>query len=415
MNIKHQITFSLFLFSLVLVGGCSEYRDIVQSSDFKAFRVEVKANLEIDDIQSLSDLTISFDNYYEDLHLQKELKDLTNIEMSDLIPGLYNVTIKGRASTINDETFMLVGTLVNYPIISDNQNISLDVKKSRLGDLVFSEIFYAGTPKNYFRNQFYEIYNNSNHIIYLDGMYFAHLTPGVATTKLPQWPESDADKYCYAERVWRFPGEGKDYPLAPGEACVISQFAANHKLPQYNPNSPVDCSASEFEFNMNNPNFPDQPAEDMIHVFYDGREELGSIPQYLTPVFGGAFVIFEAPERDNYDPVNNKELQTKDLSSSKSKIFAKIPIDYVLDAVECGHNETMMAAKRIPGILDSGMTWVGQTYNNLGVTRIKSGERADGTPIYQDTNNSTDDFERGVVPLFRRHGAKMPAWNHTLN
>ena len=31
-----------------------------------------------------------------------------------------------------------------------------------------------------------------------------------------------------------------------------------------------------------------------------------------------------------------------------------------------------------------------------------------GTYIYQDTNNSTDDFERGVVPVMRRNGAKMP-------
>ena len=37
-----------------------------------------------------------------------------------------------------------------------------------------------------------------------------------------------------------------------------------------------------------------------------------------------------------------------------------------------------------------------------------------GTYIYQDTNNSTDDFERGVVPVMRRNGAKMPSWNHTL-
>lgn len=38
-----------------------------------------------------------------------------------------------------------------------------------------------------------------------------------------------------------------------------------------------------------------------------------------------------------------------------------------------------------------------------------------GTYIYQDTNNSTDDFERGVVPVMRRNEAKMPSWNHTLH
>lgn len=80
--------------------------------------------------------------------------------------------------------------------------------------------------------------------------------------------------------------------VSASESCIISQFAANHQLDIYNPQSPIDGSSSEFEFNMNNPNFPDQAAYDMQHVFYQGKAEMGSIPQYLTSVFGGAYVIF---------------------------------------------------------------------------------------------------------------------------
>lgn len=72
--------------------------------------------------------------------------------------------------------------------------------------------------------------------------------------------------------MWKFPGNGTEYPLAPGESCIISQFAANHQLDIYNPQSPIDGSSSEFEFNMNNPNFPDQAAYDMQHVFYQGKQ-----------------------------------------------------------------------------------------------------------------------------------------------
>ncbi|HUN02100.1 MAG TPA: DUF4876 domain-containing protein, partial [Niabella sp.] len=63
----------------------------------------------------------------------------------------------------------------------------------------------------------------------------------------------------------------------------------------------------------------------------------------------------------------------------------------------------------------AGMTYVGATYNGLGVARKKIAENEDGTPVLQDTNNSTDDFDRGVVPMFRRYNSKMPSWNHTLN
>ena len=38
-----------------------------------------------------------------------------------------------------------------------------------------------------------------------------------------------------------------------------------------------------------------------------------------------------------------------------------------------------------------------------------------GAYIYQDTNNSTDDFERGLQPIIRRHNAGIPAWNHSVN
>ena len=31
---------------------------------------------------------------------------------------------------------------------------------------------------------------------YLDGIYFANLTPGTATTKLPIWPEADGNNYA---------------------------------------------------------------------------------------------------------------------------------------------------------------------------------------------------------------------------
>ena len=114
-------------------------------------------------------------------------------------------------------------------------------------------------------------------------------------------------------------------------------------------------------------------------------------------------------------------MQTRDWSTTQATLYAKIPIRYVLDAVEAIDNESKMNAKRLPGVLDAGITWVGATYNGLGVCRKLSLDeqgnplqRENGAYIYQDTNNSTDDFERGILPVLRRNKAGMPAWNHTL-
>lgn len=415
--------------ALVLVAAltsCEKFNDANDAEKISAITLNVKVGISnIDNLASMNSLVIKFNNSKEGYYIEKQF-DGENTEIDNVIPGIYSVTISGNAKDTDGNEYYINGNLINQALYTDNQTLNISLGGLKVSPLVFKEIYYSGsrTPTNgsYFRDQFYEIYNNSGEVQYLDGIYFANLTPGKSTNILPVWPESDGGNYAYAERVWKFPGTGTDYPLEPGESCVISQFAVNHKLDQYNPNSPVDASSSEFEFNMNNVNYPDQPAYNMVHVFYQGKSEIGRVPQYLTSVFGGAYVIFKVPEGDTYDPVNDPNLKTTDLSKVNSSIyFAKIPVKYVLDAVECIDNETKTDSKRVPAVLDAGMTWVGASYNALGVARKQALDsdgnilrRENGAFIFQDTNNSTDDFERGVTPQFRRYDAGMPSWNHTL-
>lgn len=404
------------IISTLLLGifvNCSSFSDILDTEKVEPLRTEIKIKIELEGFDSPHGLSIVLMNYIENIRIEKEFSGLS-VPLDSLIPGIYTITISGKAYDNQGQLYYLNGGLVNQPLIKNNETVEITVSGLKISPLVFKEIYYAGSPPNYFRDQFYEIYNNSDSILYLDGIYFAALYPSAATENKPVWPASDENKYVYTDRLWKFPGTGNQYPLKPGECCVVSQFAANHQLNIYNPNSPVDCSSSEFEFNMNNKNFPDQPAYDMVHVFYNGSSAMGTVPQYLTSVFGGAYVIFKIPQGVSYDPVNDKSLQTRNLASSSTTLYAKIPIQYVLDGVEAGHNETMVKAKRMPVVLDAGMTYVGGTYNSLGVARKKIGENEDGTPILQDTNNSTDDFDRGLRPMLRRYGAKMPSWNHTL-
>lgn len=418
----------IYLFALAVTPlvGCDTFNELSDAKEVAPIEVKVDLDIAVENLASVEGLTVKFDNYDEALSYTREING-ESVSLEGILPGLYTVSVSGTALDTENNEYYVNGNIVNAPLFENGTGLNIKVKGLKVSPLVFKEIYFCGSRPAaggvYFRDQFYEIYNNSSSVQYLDGIHFANLTPGTATTKLPVWPEEDGDNYVYGDRVWKFPGNGTDYPLQPGESCIISQFAANHQLEKYNPQSPIDGSSSEFEFNMNNPNFPDQPAYDMVHVFYNGKAEKGTIPQYLTAVFGGAYVIFRVPEGDAWDPVNDASLKTTDLSKPNSKTYyAKIPITYVLDAVEAIHNESKANAKRVPGVLDAGMTWVGATYCSLGVARKLSVDE-DGNPvvreetgtyIYQDTNNSTDDFERGVIPEFRRNGAKMPSWNHTL-
>lgn len=409
--------------------SCSQFNDAADADEVDAVTASLNISFGNTNLTDASGLTVKFDNYSENLHYTKELTSDTCL-MEGLVPGIYSITVSGSLTDTDGTEYYMNGGIVNAAIYPGNSSFDISVDGMKVSPLIFQEIYYCGSPKNYFRDQFYEIYNNSLHTIYLDSIYFAQLYPLTATQKLPTWPESDGDNYIYAARVWKFPGNGQDYPLKSGETVVLSQFAANHQLAIYNPNSPVDCSSSDFEFNMNNKNFPDQPATDMVHVFYNGKASMGSVPQFLTPVFGGAFAIFKVPAGDEWDPVNDTNMRTRDLSKSGTTLYAKIPISYVYDAVECGNNENSITGKRVPSVLDAGMTWVGATYIAKGVARRLARDtdgnyiyREDGSPVFQDTNNSTDDFLRLVTPALRVYrdddGAvidttKMVPWNHTL-
>ena len=416
--------YQLIISTCLILSACNSFNDLEGVKEIAPISVDVALDFNTDQVTEIKGLTIKFDNYDEDLHYEKPVSR-HQVEMNDILPGIYTVNVSGTGIDANGNEYYLNGSVVNQAIFQEGSLLSLTIKGLKISPLVFKEIYYAcsRTPLNkpYIYEQFYEVYNNSSSMLYLDGIHFANLYPDKSSTNLPLWPEEDGDNYVYALRVWKFPGNGTDYPLQPGESCVIAQFAVNHQLEIYNPASPVDNSSADFEFYMDNTNYTNAPAPDMEHIFYNGKAEKGTLKQYLTTVFGGAYVAFQIPEGETWDPVNDPNMQTRDLSTTKATLYAKIPIRYVLDAVEAIDNESKTSSKRLPGVLDAGITWVGATYNGLGVCRKLSlddnGEplqRENGAYIYQDTNNSTDDFERGVVPVLRRNNAGMPEWNHSL-
>ena len=414
----------LIISTCLTLSACNSFNDLEGVKEIAPISVDVALDFKTEQVTEIKDLTVKFDNYDEDLHYEKPVSG-HQVEMNDILPGIYTVNVSGTGIDADGNEYYLNGSVVNHAIFQEGSSLSLTIKGLKISPLVFKEIYYAcsRTPLNkpYIYEQFYEVYNNSSSMLYLDGIHFANLYPDKSSTNLPLWPEEDGDNYVYALRVWKFPGNGTDYPLQPGESCVIAQFAVNHQLGIYNPASPVDNSSADFEFYMDNTNYTNAPAPDMEHIFYNGKAEKGTLKQYLTTVFGGAYVAFQVPEGEIWDPVNDPNMQTRDLSTTKATLYAKIPIRYVLDAVEAIDNESKTNSKRLPSVLDAGITWVGTTYNGLGVCRKPSLDdngnpiqRENGAYIYQDTNNSADDFERGVTPVLRRNNAGMPEWNHTL-
>lgn len=185
-------------------------------------------------------LTVRFTNFEEDAVIET-LTDENGIAQTEVAPGNYTISVFGESES-EGNTYYLNGSVQNKAITKDitpeqaeaSNDFSIAIRPAMVGPLCFSQIFYCGstnpeTQATYFRDQFYEIYNNGDETYYLDHLCFARLVPEFATATLPEWPAEDGlNNYVYAVTVWQLPGNGTDYPLKPGESFIITQEAANH-------------------------------------------------------------------------------------------------------------------------------------------------------------------------------------------
>ena len=100
---KHLIY--LFTLASILLTGCDSFKDISGVTEVGPITVNVDLDITIENIATLKDLTIKFDNYDEDLHYVKEVTD-NSVKVDGIIPGIYSVTVSGTA--IDTENLSLI-------------------------------------------------------------------------------------------------------------------------------------------------------------------------------------------------------------------------------------------------------------------------------------------------------------------
>lgn len=361
-------------------------------------------------------LQVNFVNYNEG-SVFESVADAEGIATTTLPPGVYTINVFGSVEN-EGETYYLNGAQTNIPLI---KNISreeaavgstINLRPAKVGPLCIKEVYYCGIAPFYFRDQTYEIYNNGDEVYYLDHLCFTQLYPNVATAVLPSWPTSEGkDNFVYGITLWQFPGNGTDYPLAPGESVVVVQEARDHR--ENNPGS-FDNSMAEFEVwaggkpERDNPNVPN-----LEYVYWGGS--INTL-QWLTSVFGAAFCLYQPGQKLTFNDNSYWILgETTQKEVTGTYEWAKIPADKVMDGVEFLPTMADLNMKRIPGFVDAGGFSVGATYIGKPAARKMTGRRDDGTPLYQDTNNSTEDFEMLDSPAIRRNGEKVPSWSPSLH
>ena len=367
-------------------------------------------------------IKVTFNNFAEGIETTVGV-DANGVATAELIPGIYNIMAStDKKQEYAHRKYIVNGLAQNVPLTTNVTSVgegnSIKINPVMDSPLCIREMYYAGSEGGYFRDQFYEIYNNGDEVVYLDHFCLAHLVPEYATASLPEWPAEDYKdpetkkelKYAHAVTLWQIQGDGDDYPLAPGESIVLAQEAADHtKIETWAGFGLVDTSHADWELWSGNHDRVNPDVPDLPYVFWSGWI---MTMQWLTSVDGSAMALYQPRKNLTFGDAEywQEGVTTSAQVGSGGQQYVRIPIADIYDAVECIPTSADMNMKRVPGILDSGAATVDGYYNGKSISRKIDSYREDGSPIFQDTNNSSVDFEVFDAPMIRRHNVKQPAW-----
>jgi len=297
--------------------------------------------------------------------------------------------VDGISQQTYTQTVDIRGLLEKSLVKGSQIALSVPLQIAQKGNgFVIQEIYFSGstTPANgsYYQDQYIEIYNNSDSVLYADGLSIVesnHLS-GTAISEYTNYPND-----LIVGAIYTIPGDGKTYPVQPGKSIVIASLGINHKLA--NANSPVDLSKADFEWYDSGKDVDVPEVPNMIRNFcYSNTIWVLHVKGYH------AYAIFKAP--GNYTDFITQNTVSVQTASGTSISRIKIPNSLLYDGVELGAVGAI-GSKSLSSSIDVSYTYCNASYNGKSVRR-KVLKRENGRVILQDTNNSAKDFIPNTTP-----------------
>lgn len=324
-----------------------------------------------------------------------------------LIAGMYDVSYEAAATLPNGAASTLRASQQSVIVSGHSCRIALDaycIVDS--GDLIISEVFFAGTLQRsgnqYYGDDYVKLYNNTDHVIYADGLTFFE-TKFLTTEKRVYTPDI-MNEAVTVQALYTIPGSGHDHPVAPGEYLLLADTGIDHRIA--NPNS-FDLSHADFEWydvSTKPGNLDiDGPTVENLDKWYCYTLSFFLLHNRGFKAYGIARIPVEREDylrdyRYSYD----YEIVTAAGTFPMSDTAYKLPNEWVVDIVNCSV-ESDYAWNLCTPALDSGWTHCGTIDKDKNrffhaVRRKLLHLNDEGNPVFQDTNNSSADFNPDVVP-----------------
>lgn len=275
-------------------------------------------------------------------------------------------------------------------------------------EISFSPSVDPANPKKKYKyvEQYLKITNNSDITLYADGLGIVESAD--KTTNKKEYKNSIFDHAMSVDFLYLIPGDGTTYPVKPGESIIIANDAKDHSkdFP-----GATDLSGANFEIYdiSSNPKVQDTDNLEVPNLipYYKASLTVHSFNQQGNTTIALARVPVTADEytRDyawegKYDFV--KGSFTKEMTN---KCY-QIPHTWLIDVV----NLSIKDGKEwlfVPASLDAGFTgWrdtAKETLTNEMAVRRKIDREQVTRKYLKDTNNSTVDFDRRVLPSLKQN------------
>lgn len=316
--------------------------------------------------------------------------------------GIYRLTTQFYAY-VKDMEYIFNGGMENIRLTPENSNaaggITLTLAGSRRSRILIKEVYYAGcydpNGKTYAKDTYVSLYNNSDSTLWLDSLCIGLVGPTVAS-KISPWLTHTPGLLPVMYMGWQFPGRGKDHPLLPGETVTIAVNAVNHTGAEYNHPNSVNLSKAGWAFYH-----PSLTGTDIaagvtpLYLF----NKYTNIIFYIFSNLGSGVILYRIPgisaEAYAADPANFR----REPNSSVNTDYLIIPASWVVDCVDCVEDATKQGFKRFPASLDAEPAYLPSGRYSGRALRRKIAGNDNGRILYQDTNNSFNDFEETIPEM----------------
>lgn len=407
---KYRLNRLLLLLSAVLLVSCNEYKEVEERGQFVDHEINLQLPIDIQNAQITEARVVmtnvsSRQEYAVTAFHSEQDKYVANITLPE---GTYNLMVNGVINyQLNKKEIKAKVKAKRDNVViqatSKATNIGLNVFAAEEG-FVITELFFTGTttPQGfmYTDDQYIKIGNNSDTIMYADGLCFVE-SFFTSDDKHDYQPDIMSQAITI-DAIYMVPGTGKEHPVKPGEELTIALTAIDHR--PINPNS-FDLSSADFEIydKTSNPEGDqDNPKVTNLLNWYANFE--GTFVMHTRGVKSYALVrpmVDMATFMKDYRYKFGYTFKQGEYVIPMDENEYFIPNSWVVDAVNLAV-PTVHEWNIISPILDKGFTYCGhvdadeQRYNKA-VVRLKEDKK------WIDTNNSTHDFQPNAVPTYLKN------------